>query len=136
MVPFKFVQNLLFHLYHPNVVYWSISRNWPKCNKSNCNYMGLLIIATISCVDHILMTTLQLICNYFGFHPSMWTTFNLVFIQEKLMLISYNCDHFSHSLMNIQRCILCILRGIVIYIKIYKCIFWIYMNNHITNLSN
>jgi hypothetical protein len=30
---------------------------------------------TISCVGHI--------CDYFGVHPSMWTTFSLIFIQEE-----------------------------------------------------
>ncbi len=40
------------------------------------------------------------------------------------------CDQFNHNFMNIQRCVLCILKGIVEYTKIYKCAFWMYMNGH------
>jgi hypothetical protein len=67
-----------------------ISRNWPKCNHSICNYMQLLIICNyiwtflqLFLVLVIFVITLQLIRNYFDIHPYMWTTFSLVFIQEE-----------------------------------------------------
>ncbi len=88
------------------------SRNWPKCNHSICNYIRLLVIS-----------------NY------IWTCLQLFFScsskNKNLCPISYKCDQFSSNPMNIQRCILWILRNIVGCIKIYKCIFWMYMNNHI-----
>jgi len=77
------------------------------------------LFATISFLQLFLVlvifaTTLQLVCNYFGVHPFMWTTFNLVFIQEKqLCSISCNCDQFSYNLTSTQRCI-----------KIYKYIYF------------
>jgi hypothetical protein len=51
--------------------------------------------------------------------------------KNNLCPISYKRDQSSCNLMNIQRCILWILRNIVGCIKIYKCLFWMYMNNHI-----
>jgi hypothetical protein len=51
--------------------------NWPKYNHSICDYMRLFLVLVI------LATTLQLVCDYFNVHLYMWTTFNLVFIQEK-----------------------------------------------------
>jgi hypothetical protein len=64
------------------------SRNWPKCNHFICDYMQLLVICNyiwtflqLFLVLVIFGTTLQLVCDYFDVHPSMWTTFNLVFIQ-------------------------------------------------------
>jgi hypothetical protein len=117
-----------------------ISRNWPKCNHFICNYMQLLVICNYiwTFLQLFLMLVIfaiivQLICYYFGVHPSMWTTFSLVFIPKKnnLCPISCKCDQFNCNSMNIQRCILWILRNIIGCIRIYKCIFWIYMNNHI-----
>jgi hypothetical protein len=74
-------------LMHPQT-FWCTSRNWPKCNHSIYNYMQLLIICNyiwtflqLFLVLFIFVTTLQLVCNYFGVHLSMWTTFSLVFIQ-------------------------------------------------------
>jgi len=51
--------------------------NWPNCNHSICDYMRLLVICTyiwkflqLFLVLVMFATTLQLICNYFGFiHP-------------------------------------------------------------------
>jgi hypothetical protein len=67
-----------------------ISRNWPKCKHFICDYMWLLVICNyiwtflqLFLVLVIFATTLQLVCDYFGVHLSMWTTFSLVFIQEK-----------------------------------------------------
>jgi hypothetical protein len=52
-----------------------------------CDYMQLLVfynhIWTFLQLFLIFVTTMQLVCNYFVVHPSMWTTFSLVFIQEK-----------------------------------------------------
>jgi hypothetical protein len=66
------------------------SRNWPKCNHSIYDYMWLLVICNyiwtflqLFLVLVIFATTLQLVCNHFGVHPSMWTTFSLVFIQAE-----------------------------------------------------
>jgi hypothetical protein len=66
------------------------SRNWPKCNHSIYDYMRLLVICNyiwtflqLFFVLVIFATTLQLVCNYFGVHPSMWTTISLVFIQAE-----------------------------------------------------
>jgi hypothetical protein len=50
--------------------------------------------------------------------------------KNNLCPISCKCDQFK-----IQRCILCILKNIIEYIIILKCIFGIYMNDHITSLS-
>ncbi len=54
------------------------SRNWPKCNHSIYNSMRLLVICNyiwtflqLFLVLVIFATTLQLVCNYFGVHPSM-----------------------------------------------------------------
>ncbi len=117
-----------------------ISKNWPKCNHPVCDYMRLLVICNyiwtflqLFLVFVIFASTLQLVCNYFGVHPSMWTTFSLVSSKKNnLYPINYKCDQFNCNLINIQRCILWILRNTVGCIKIYKCIFWMYMNNHIT----
>jgi hypothetical protein len=53
-------------------------RNWPKCNHSIYDYMQLLIICNyiwtflqLFIVLVIFATTLQLVCDYFGVHPSM-----------------------------------------------------------------
>ncbi len=116
------------------------SRNWPKCSHSICDYMQLLVICNYiwTFLQLVLMLvifaiTLQLVCDYFGVHPSIWTTFSLVSSKKNnLCPINYKCDQFSCNLMSIQRCILWILRNIVGCIKIYKCIFWMYMNKHIT----
>jgi hypothetical protein len=61
------------------------SKNWPKCNHYICDYMRLLIISNyiwtflqLFFVSVIFATIVQLVCNYFGVHPSMWTTFGLV----------------------------------------------------------
>jgi hypothetical protein len=63
----------VFDLLHCNT-----SRNWPKCNHSICDYMGLLVICnyiwTFLQLCFVLVTfaiTLQLVCDYFGVHPSM-----------------------------------------------------------------
>jgi hypothetical protein len=68
----------------------TINRNWPKCNHSLCDYMWLLVICNyiwtflqLFLVLVIFAITMQLVCNYFGVHLSMWITFSLVFIQEK-----------------------------------------------------
>jgi len=64
------------------------SRNWPKCKHFIYDYMWLLVICNyiwtflqLFLVLVIFAITLQLVCNYFGVHPSMWTTFSLVFTQ-------------------------------------------------------
>ncbi len=116
------------------------SRNWPKCNHYICKYMWLLVICSymwtflqLFIVLVIFATTLQLVCDYFGVYPSMWQ--HLVwFSSKKNNLCPNSCksDQFSCNPMNIQRCVLWILRNIVGCNKIYKCIFWMYMNNHIT----
>jgi hypothetical protein len=117
------------------------SRNWPKCNHSICDCIWLIMIYNYFhtllwlwfLMLVIFMITLQLVCDYFDFHPSMWTT--LIWFSSKknnLCHISCKCDQFSHNPIIIQRCILCITIDIVEYIKIYKCIFWMYMNSHIT----
>jgi hypothetical protein len=56
----------------------NISRNWPKCNHYIYDYMRLLVIYNyiwtflqLFLVLVIFATTLQLVCNYFGVHPSM-----------------------------------------------------------------
>jgi hypothetical protein len=66
------------------------SRNWPKCSHYICDYMQLLVICNNICtflqpflVLVIFATPLQLICDYFGGHPFIWTTFNLVFIHKE-----------------------------------------------------
>ncbi len=91
------------------------SRNWPKCNHYICDYIWLLVI-----------------CNY------IWTCLQLFFScsskNNNLCPISCKCDQFSSNPMSIQRCILWILRNIVGCIKIYKYIFWMYMNNHIRSI--
>jgi hypothetical protein len=53
-------------------------RNWPKCNQSICDYMQLLVIYNyiqtflqLFLVLVIFAITLQLVCDYFGVHPSM-----------------------------------------------------------------
>jgi hypothetical protein len=54
------------------------NRNWPKCNHSIydmrllviCNYIWTFLQLFLVLV--IFATTLQLVCNYFGVHPSMW----------------------------------------------------------------
>jgi hypothetical protein len=63
----------------------------------------------------------QLVYDYFGFHPK----------KNNLCHISCKCDQFSCNPMNIQRCILCILKSIIGYNKIYKCMVWMYTNGHI-----
>jgi len=66
------------------------SRNWPKYSHPICNYMQLLVICNyiwtflqLFLVLAIFVTIVQLVCDYFGAHPCMWTTFSLVFIQEQ-----------------------------------------------------
>jgi hypothetical protein len=66
------------------------NRNWPKCNHFICGYMQLLVICNyiwtflqLFLVLVIFAITLQLVCDYFGVHPSMWKTFSLFFIQEE-----------------------------------------------------
>jgi hypothetical protein len=70
-----------------------ISRNWPKCNHCICDYMRLLVIC--NCIWTFLQLFLmlvifvimvQLVCNYFGVHPSMWITFSLFFIQKEQLM--------------------------------------------------
>ncbi len=72
------------------ILVFVINKNWPKCNHYICNYMQLLIICNyfytflqLFLVLVIFAIALQLICHYFSFHLSMWTTFNLVFIPKK-----------------------------------------------------
>jgi hypothetical protein len=79
-----------------NIIGLGFLKNWPKCNHYICDYMWLLVICDyiwtflqLFLVLVIFTTTLQLICNYFGVHPSMWTTFSLVFIQEKQFVSHY-----------------------------------------------
>jgi len=86
------------------------SRNWPKCNHSICDYMRLLVICNyiwtflqLFLVLVIFATIMQLVCNYFSVHHSMWITFNLVFIQEEqFMSHSCKCDPFSYNPNNIS----------------------------------
>jgi hypothetical protein len=66
------------------------NRNWPKYNHSICDYMRLLIICNyiwtvlqLFLLLVIFATAVQLVCDYFDVHPYIWTTFSLVFIQEK-----------------------------------------------------
>jgi len=47
--------------------------------------------------------------------------------KNNLYPISYKRDQFSCNPMNIQRCIFWIIRNIVGCIRIYKCMFWMYM---------
>ncbi len=51
----------------------------------------------------IFVTTLQLVCDYFGVHLSMWTTFSLVFIQEK-QFMSHIYDFFRSYAKVIKLC--------------------------------
>ncbi len=59
-------------------------------NHSICDHMWLLIICNyiwtflqLFFVLVIFAIIMQLVCDHFGVHPCMWTTFNLVFIQEE-----------------------------------------------------
>jgi hypothetical protein len=68
----------------------SANRNWPKCNHFIYNYMWLLIscdyiwtFLQLFLVLVIFVTMLHVVCNYFDVHLYIWTTFNLVFIQEE-----------------------------------------------------
>jgi hypothetical protein len=87
---------LVVSIFLVNIVTPITNKNWPKCNHFICNYMWLLIICHYSwkflrlfLVLVIFATTLQLVCNYFSVHPSMWTTFSLVFIQEEPFMSHY-----------------------------------------------
>ncbi len=48
--------------------------------------------------------------------------------EQHLVWISSKQNHLCHNHMNMQTCILCILKGVVEKIWIHKCIFWIYMD--------
>jgi hypothetical protein len=71
---------------------------------------------------------------------------HLVWFSSKhnnLCPFSCKCDQFSCNPMNIQRCILWILRNIIGSINIYKCIFWMYLttilhvySSNIININN
>ncbi len=72
------------------------SRNWPKCNHFICDYMQLLIICNyiwtflqLFLVLIIFAMTMQLVCNYFGVHLSMWTTFYFSFHLKITIYVHY-----------------------------------------------
>jgi len=44
---------------------------------------NVIILFVSTCEYKLFATTLQPVCDYFGVHLSMWTTFSLFFIQEK-----------------------------------------------------
>jgi hypothetical protein len=121
----KFFVDLHIHL----LSLVEISQSLTTIFVTACNYYSFVIDYLWTFLQLILVlvifaTTLQLVCNYHGFHLKKTTYVSLVI----------NVTNFVAALW-IQRCILCIIRGIVGYIKIYKCIFWMYMNGHITSLS-
>jgi hypothetical protein len=101
-----------------------------KIRKENSiwHYMWLLVICdyvwTISqpfLVLVIFVTTLQLVCDYFDFHPSIWKHLDWFSSKKNnLCLISCKWDQSSHNYMNIQRFILYILKDIIGYIRVYK----------------
>ncbi len=123
-----------------DLLWCDTNRNWPKCNHYICDYKRLSVICNyiwtfcqLFLVLVIFVITPQLICNCFGVHPSIeqhiiWFSFK----KKNLCPIHCKCDQFSCKPMSIQRCILWIIRNIFECIRIYKCIFWMYMNNHIT----
>jgi hypothetical protein len=80
--------------------------------------LPLNIFATISCVDHI--------CNYIT--TSLTIVIFLLPCEQHIVWISSKKNHLCRNPMNMQMCILCILKGVVEKFWIYKCIFWIYMN--------
>jgi hypothetical protein len=86
----KIFANIKFYIWMNGCVHGCTTRNWPKCNHYICDYIRLLVICNyiwtflqLFLVLVIFATTMQLVCNYFDVHPSMWTTFSLIFIQEE-----------------------------------------------------
>jgi hypothetical protein len=92
--------------------------------------LHLDIFATISCVDHICeytITNLRLHYNWFATILMFILTCEQHFVwfslkKNNLCPISCKIDQFSYNPMNIQRCILWILKIVIGCIRIYKCI--------------
>jgi hypothetical protein len=94
----------LFIVFSDFILVYVTNKIWPKCNHytlhviiNHCNYFktNLQLHVIINHCNYfktnlqlflvlvIFVITLQLICHYFNFHLSMWTTFNLIFIRKK-----------------------------------------------------
>jgi len=86
-----------------------------------CDYVWT-ILQLFFCVGHICDYT-STSCNCFGFHPRKAIYIPLVANVTNLVATLWNY-------------ILCILKGIIGYIRIYKCILSIYINDHITCVFN
>jgi hypothetical protein len=75
-----------FNLVHQK--YPSLEENWVFVTNqfvTTSDYLSSMTIIGYFCIYFlhlvVLATILQLTCNYFFFHSSIWTTFNIVFIQ-------------------------------------------------------
>jgi hypothetical protein len=96
-----------------------ITSRWPKCNHFICDYMWLLIISDYfwTFLELFLVLIIFVIILIFMLPCEQ----HLIWFSSKknnLCPISCKCDQFNHSPMNIQRCILFILKDIIEYIKI------------------